>query len=191
MIARIKRILTFWYYRYWSRDSVGYARHLGMTIGRDCRLITYSFGSEPFLIEIGDRVTITAGVRLLTHDGATWLIRDDKGRRFYYNRVKIGSDVFVGIDSIVMPGVVIGDRVIVAAGSVVTKSIPSGVIVGGNPAKIIGSYDDYEKKRLEEFVSEKDLDYSLPYPDRIRQVCDTATKGPLSTTKKINERAEA
>lgn len=49
-----------------------------------------------------------------------------------------------------MPGVTIGENVIVAAGSVVTKSVPDGMIVGGNPAKIIGTTEDY-KKRMEQF----------------------------------------
>jgi serine acetyltransferase len=56
------------------------------------------------------------------------------------------------------------------AGSVVTKSIPSGVVVAGNPAKIIGNYDELERKRLETFVSDKDMDKSLSYKERIMKV---------------------
>ena len=118
-------------------------------------------------MEIGDRVTITSGVRMLTHDGATWLVRDEKGRRYHYARVKIGNDVFIGIDSIIMPGVQIGDNVIVAAGSVVTKSIPSNSIVAGNPAKIIGTVGSYKNKVLHTYFSDTDMDYSLGFKDRI------------------------
>ncbi len=51
--------------------------------------------------------------------------------------VIIGDDVWIGANSIILKGVNLGDRTIVAAGSVVTKSFPSDCIIGGNPAKII------------------------------------------------------
>jgi carbonic anhydrase/acetyltransferase-like protein (isoleucine patch superfamily) len=69
-----------------------------------------------------------------------------------------------------MPGVVIEDFVIIAAGSVVTKSIPSGSIVGGNPAKIIGDYHEYEKRALENFVSEEDINREKNYRERVFEV---------------------
>jgi len=75
-----------------------------------------------------------------------------------------------------MPGVKIDDNVIVAAGSVVTKSIPSGVIVGGVPAKIIGRFDELKVKSLKNCVSEVDTDFNMPYKDRIFKVLDKAYK---------------
>jgi serine acetyltransferase len=71
-----------------------------------------------------------------------------------------------------MPGVIISDEVIVAAGSVVTKSIPQGSIVGGNPAKVIGDFHDYKTNALNEFISDKDMDGTLDYRDRIGKVID-------------------
>jgi acetyltransferase-like isoleucine patch superfamily enzyme len=130
---------------------------LGVQLGSDCRIYTNRFGTEPEFISIGDRVTITSGVIFLTHDGSTWLFRDKKGRRFFYNEIIIGNDVFVGVDSILLPGVHIGDDVIVGAGSVVTKSIPSGCIVGGNPAKIIGKTSDYRERALKTYLDETSL----------------------------------
>jgi acetyltransferase-like isoleucine patch superfamily enzyme len=50
---------------------------------------------------------------------------------------KIGNNCFIGINSIIMPGVTIGNEVIIGAGSVVTKNIPDNCIAAGNPAKII------------------------------------------------------
>lgn len=134
---------------------VAYARYLGVKVGEGCRIYIKKFPSEPFLITIGDRVTITAGVILLTHNGSTWLMRDEQGRRFDFKPLYIGNDVFIGTNSIIMPGVRIENEVIVAAGSVVTKSIPTGSIVGGNPAKIIGNYKDYKEKALANFLTEK------------------------------------
>ena len=124
-----------------------YARYKGVIVGKACRIYTKRFGSEPWMITIGDNVTVTSGCVLLTHDGSTWLIRDKHGRRYLYKRIVIKNNVFIGVDSIIMPGVIIEDNVIVAAGSVVTKSIPSGVIVAGNPAKIIGDYKKYQHNR--------------------------------------------
>ncbi len=159
-----------------TKSGTAYARYKGVTIGDNCRIYTHFFGSEPWLISIGNKVTITSGVKLLTHDGSTWLFNDEKGRRYKYNRIVIGSNIFIGVDSIIMPGVKIDDNVIIAAGSVVTKSVPSGVIIGGNPAKIIGNYSEYGKKVLENYVSDKDIDRSKPYRERIDEVIDETFK---------------
>ena len=156
--------------RRFTMKGVDYARYRGVEVGNSCRIFTTSFGSEPWLISIGDKVTVTSGVILLTHDGATWLINDNKGRRYLYKKITIKNNVFIGVDSILMPGVVIEDNVIIAAGSVVTKSVPSGVIVGGNPAKIIGEYSNYKRNALESCISDKDMNYELDYRQRIEQV---------------------
>ena len=66
------------------------------------------------------------------------------------DKTSIGNNVFIGAKSIIMYGVNIGNNVVVAAGSVVTKDVPDGSIVGGNPAKIIGSFDELKEKRRSE-----------------------------------------
>src|SRR5438128_330233 len=145
-----KRILSAFRQLYFiSKGGNFYAQKMGVKLGNDCRIYTRNFGSEPWLISIGNKVTITSGVTILTHDGATWLMNDARGRRYLYRRVKIGNNVFIGVNSVILPGVIIEDNVIVAAGSVVTKSIPSGCIVGGNPAKIIGDYNEFKRRALE------------------------------------------
>ena len=143
-----------------------YARHKGVKVGSGCRIISKDFGSEPFLIEIGDKVTISANVFLLTHDGATWLLNDERGRAFKYGKVVIGSECFIGIGSIIMPGVTIGDRVIVGAGSVVTKSIPSGEIWAGNPARKIGTFEQFARNQ---FSREADM-RGASFDERVRSI---------------------
>lgn len=177
----MKKILVLLrdYYNKFSKSGVAYARLKGVTVGNNSRILTSAFGSEPWLIEIGDNVTITSGVRLLTHDGSAWLFKDESGRRYLYRKVIIGNDVFIGSNAIIMPGVTIEDKVIVAAGSVVTKSVPSGCIVGGNPAKIIGSYDSYEKRVLETYITEQQMDKSKSYRDRILEHLDEDRKDYL------------
>lgn len=118
-----------------------------MKVGKGCRIYISSWGTEPELVEIGDNVTITSEVVILTHDGSTCLVKNKAGERYYnFSKVKIGNNVFIGYRSIILPGVVIGNDVVVAAGSVVTKSVESGSIVGGNPAKVINSFESYSAK---------------------------------------------
>lgn len=133
-----------------------YARKRGVKVGQNCRILSNSF-SEPFLIEIGDHVTVSTNVQLITHDGSSWLFRDENGRRFDYRPISIGSHVFIGANVIVLPGVKIGNRVIVGAGSVVTKSIPSGMVVAGNPARFICDFDMLEERSLENLATESEL----------------------------------
>jgi acetyltransferase-like isoleucine patch superfamily enzyme len=159
-----------------TKGGVAYARSLGVKVGNDCRIYIHEFGSEPFLVEIGNKVTITSGVKIITHDGSTWLMNDEKGRRFLYKKVKIGNNVFIGLNSIILPGVVIEDNVIVAAGSIVTKSIPSGSIVGGNPAKIIGHFNDFKNNSLTNHQSKADWDVNKSYQENIYLLLDKVPK---------------
>ncbi len=147
-----------------------YAKYKGVKVGTNCRIITKLFGTEPWLITIGNNSAVARGVMFLTHDGSTWLIQDEKGRRYSYHPIEIGNQVMIGVNCIIMPGVKIEDNVIVAAGSVVTKSVPKNSIVGGNPAKIIGDFDVHKANVLKSNFSEEDMDFSLNYKSRIAKV---------------------
>lgn len=142
---------------YALKGSEYVARARGVKLGEGCRLYSLNFWGEPWLVSIGDRVTITSGVQFITHDGATWLLRDGKGRRYRYAPIEIGSDVFIGANSIILPGVRIGNRVIVGAGSVVNRSIPDNCVVAGVPAKFIRTFGEFEGRGLEEFYSDADM----------------------------------
>lgn len=99
-------------------------------------------------IEIGDNVTLAPRVHILCHDASTKLFLDYTK----IGNVKIGDDVFIGAESVVLPGVCIGNRVIIGANSTVTHNIPDNVVAAGSPAKIICTVDDYlkkEEKRME------------------------------------------
>nr|WP_321413142.1 acyltransferase [uncultured Allomuricauda sp.] len=169
ILKKITSVIKNYYHRL-TMSGVEYARYLGVEVGDNCRILTSNFGSEPWLIKIGNKVTVTSGVRIITHDGATWLMEDEKGRREYFARVEVGDNVFLGLNSIIMPGVKIESNAIVAAGSVVTKSVPSGYIVGGNPAKIIAKIEDYENKVFNDYISKSEMDYTKPFKERILEV---------------------
>lgn len=97
----------------------------------------------PWLISIGDNVTISSNVTILAHDASTSM-GGKAGTKV--GIVKIGSNVFIGANSTVLCNTRIGDNVIIGACSLVTKDIPSNSVVAGNPAKILCSYDEYIAK---------------------------------------------
>lgn len=93
-------------------------------------------------ISIGNNVMIGGGSTIIDSDFHTmdykfWNTDNDE-RLMKREPVTIGNDVFIGMESLILKGVHIGDRAIIAARSVVIKDVPSDAIVGGNPAKIIG-----------------------------------------------------
>lgn len=106
---------------------------------------------EPKLISFGDNVVVASNVTFITHDVIDkTLNKMNYNINFNYNcsPIEIGNNVFIGSNTIILPNVKIEDNVIIAAGSVVTKDIPKNSVVGGNPAKIISSFDDYVKERI-------------------------------------------
>ena len=127
-------------------NPLQYAKRLGVKVGEGCRFISMpDVGSEPYLIEIGNHVTVSADVAMITHDGGTWCVRETEKYRdiFKYGKIVIGDNCFIGMRSIIMPGVTIGANSIVAAGAIVTKDVPEGSVVGGVPAKVIKTTRDY------------------------------------------------
>ena len=135
----IKKVLDFYRRTFWNNER--YAKHIGVKIGADCKIATTHFGSEPYLISIGDRVQITQGVRFFNH-GAAWVFRDKEPDFDVFGKITIGNKVYIGNNALIMPGVTINDNVIVGAGAIVTKSVQEGNIVAGNPAKPIGKIND-------------------------------------------------
>ena len=113
-------------------------------------------GTRPWLIEIGNNVTITCGVTILTH-GYDWSVIMNKYDGQMYassGKVKIGNNVFIGTKTTILKGVEVGDNVIIGANSLVNKNIPSNVVVAGNPAKVIISIEEYKNKRKQEYLNE-------------------------------------
>lgn len=131
-----------------------------VSIGERCEVYpSVSFGSEPYLITIGNDVRITAGVKFCTHDGGLWVIRKYKNIPDIdlFGEIVIGNNVHIGWDSIIMPNVHIGDNVIIGCGSIVTHDIPDNSIAAGVPAKIIKNIDEYYNQHISEFSHTKQL----------------------------------
>lgn len=134
----------------------------GVQIGNNCSIDkTAIFGSEPYLIKIGDNVRITHGVKFITHDGGLWVPRNM--RLIDVNAdliapIVIGNNVNIGWDAIIMPGVKIGDNSIIGCGAVVTKSIPNNSVAIGVPARVIETVEEYADKNHDRYISIKNFD---------------------------------
>jgi acetyltransferase-like isoleucine patch superfamily enzyme len=152
------RVLTneikavFLRYVFFRGNKIAYLRHLGVRIGKDCDILNTvkNFGTEPWLIEIGQRVTLAEGVILYTHDGANRVFRDRLpdssrwGNRF--GTIRILDNCFIGANTIIMPDVQIGPNSIVGAGSVVTSDVPPQTVVAGVPAHTLCTLDEYVER---------------------------------------------
>lgn len=128
-------------------DPIKHARRIGVQLGEGCRLINVSFGSEPWLIKLGNHVSVS-DTRFVTHDGGVWVFREKHPAIDYVAPIVVGNNAFIGSGTIVLPGVTIGDNVVIGAGSVVTRNIPSNCVVAGIPARAIRSLEEYEMRIL-------------------------------------------
>jgi acetyltransferase-like isoleucine patch superfamily enzyme len=133
------------------------AKKMGVRVGNDCRFYSINFSTEPYLIEIGNHVTITQNVNFSTHDGAVWVFRNQFPEIELFGRIKIGTNVFIGMNSTILFNTEIGDNSIVAAGSVVKGKFQSNSIIAGVPAKCIGKVEDYFLKNENSFTHFKNL----------------------------------
>lgn len=141
-----------------------YYRRRGVKIGKNCLICSSPMTKESFLIEFGDNVTVSTNVTFITHDNSVKLLFPDKSDCF--GRIKIGNNCFVGENATILYGVTLNDKIIVAAGSVVTKSfMQSNIIIGGNPAKVISSWDIFKKKLAGKVISRSELIRQLSKDD--------------------------
>ena len=151
IVSNIKKELKEFYYikikRMTKREMrLNHYRKIGMTIGEECYIFSDKIETpEPYLITLGNHVTIANDVIFSTHDASANFYLENVSD--IYGRINIGNYCFIGTGAIILPGVTISDHSIVAAGSVVTKSFyETGVVIAGNPARIVGSVEKLKEK---------------------------------------------
>lgn len=160
--ALYNRIITTIIYgkeRRSRKAYVSYLKKIGVSIGDNlyiadpihCNIDV----TRPWLLKIGDNVSITDNVVILTHDFSYSVIsKCSMGTFPSCGQVIIGNNVFIGSHAVVLEGVTIGNNVIIGAGSIVTHDIPDNSIVAGSPARIISTIEKY-KEKLERQVIER------------------------------------
>lgn len=117
-------------------------RHGGFhAIGRDCFINIDVIVTDPDYVRLGNNVTLSS-CALIGHDASSGVIGRALGRKFdAVGKIEIRDNVFVGYGAILLPGITIGPNAIVAAGAVVVRDVPPGTVVGGVPARPIGTFD--------------------------------------------------
>lgn len=128
-------------------DHEGYAKWIGVNMkGEDIHIYGNPqgmFSTEPWLVTLGNHVYITRDVLFITHDGGTLLFRDKIPDLEITAPITVGEYVYIGVRTIILPGIKIGNHCIIAAGSVVTKDVPDNSVVAGVPATIVKTTDEY------------------------------------------------
>lgn len=165
MIHFIKKFIS----RIRGDQTTEYLINMGMKVGNNFSRLNGVIldPSHCWLIEIGDNVTLAPRVHILCHDAST--------KQFLgytkIGRVTIGNNVFIGAESVVLPGVTIGSNVVIGANSTVTHDIPENSVAVGSPARVICTLDAYlakEQARMqtspcygEEYTLRKDVSMEL------------------------------
>lgn len=132
-----------------------------------------NFGSEPYLITIGDNTTVSFDVAFVTHDAGTRVLRNlatnQKERQtVIYGQIKVGKNCFIGCRSTILPGVTIGDNCIIGAGSVVNRDIPANSVAAGVPCRVICTIEEYKEKHKDDFL----YMVGLPYEEKKKYLLD-------------------
>lgn len=126
-----------------------YLRKRGARIGDRTRLncSVSAFGTEPYMVTVGENCLFAYGVNFFTHDGGVKVLSDlgyFKGERMdIIAPITVGNNVYIGTGAYIMPGVNIGDNCVIGAGAIVTRDIPENSVAVGVPARVIKSIDEY------------------------------------------------
>ena len=149
-MGKIRKIYRALYKKIVGRfNRVKYAKKIGVNFGENLHLYgEIDWGTEPWLITLGNNVHLTNDIRFINHDGGTLLFRDRVPDLEITKPITIGNNVWFGGNVVVLPGVTIGDNVVIGAGSVVTKDIPSNVVAVGNPCKVLREITEADKNRF-------------------------------------------
>lgn len=146
-MRKITGILKFIYNSIWAKVSPNnYAKKLGVNLGENVKFYGMKagmFSTEPWLITIGNNCFITANCQFVTHDGGTLILRKEVFDLEITEPIVIGNDVYIGLNTTILPGTKIGNRCIIGACSVVKGVFPDNSVIAGVPARVIKTVDEY------------------------------------------------
>lgn len=147
----LRALLAQHYHAWLTRRRWSHLRGLGMHIGENVNLpaSVWVDTSHCHLISIDDECGFGEGVCILAHDA----LANEYLDATRVGRVVIHRSCHIGARAVILPGVEIGPRSIVGANAVVTRSVPPGTVVAGNPARVLCSLDDYLARLRERLKS--------------------------------------
>lgn len=173
MIERVFRKL-------YNTAVVRTAKKQGMKVGKNVRFLgNHNFGSEPFLIEIGDNVTVSSNVTFVNHDGGIAvfkkLYKPQYEKVLKFGKITIHDNCFIGTGTIIMPGVEIGPNSVIGAGSIVTKNVQPETVVAGTPIRKIYTLEEYASKSKKECFSYNHENYKKNKREELMKVFSNDT----------------
>ena len=142
------------------RDPVRYFRSQGVEIGDGVEIFganLFTFGSEPYLVSIGNHVTISHNADFITHDGGLRVARAKYPNAYLYGRIQVEDQCFIGAHCILLLGAKVGAGSVIGSGSIVTGEIPAGVVAIGAPARPIKSVEEYTQAKKHLWIDTKGL----------------------------------
>ena len=160
----------------YSEMIIDHLRKIGTVIGNDCYIYSEDLETcEPYLVTIGNGVTIAGGVSFTTHDDSIEAYY--KKDTLIVGKITIGDNCFLGSNCILLPGVTLANKCIVGAGSIVTKSFKEeGSVIAGCPAKKICNINElFEKNKQYIFDTtglgfEERKKFILSHPEILKEV---------------------
>lgn len=151
---RYGRFVSLWR-RIGAPDGAQWAayirRHGGLhAMGDDCSIQLSVVITDPGFVSLGNNVRLT-GCTLFGHDGVVNMLRQAYGGELdRVAPIRVLDNVFIGHNAVIMPGVTIGPDAVVAAGAVVTRNVLPGAVVGGVPARQIGTVREMHATLVEQ-----------------------------------------
>lgn len=149
IFGRVKKKIAYMRANHDYESKRAYLMEQGAVIGEGTRVIcsTDSFGSEPYLVTVGKNCELSGEIKFITHDGGVAVLSNcgyfDGERRDIVAPIVVGDNVVIAQGAYIMPGVSIGNNVVIGARALVTKDIPDNCVAVGVPARVIKSLDEY------------------------------------------------
>jgi len=159
LLAKIRHSIELKKYDSWTIAE--YFRKQGAQIGTGCLILPNWLGTEPYLIKIGNKVSIADGVTFITHDGGAAIFRDEMPDLQVFGPIVIEDNCVIGQNATIFGNVRIGTNSIIGAGSVVISNIPPNTIAMGVPARAFGSIEKYREKCRERWSVQRPPDVVL------------------------------
>jgi acetyltransferase-like isoleucine patch superfamily enzyme len=143
-------------YNRWSIAE--YFRKQGAQIGENCSISVKSLGSEPYLVKLGNHVTISEGVVFLTHEGGVRMLGETFSNLQLFGTIILEDNCFIGQNVVLCPNIRIGKDSIVGANSLVISDVQPNTIAIGVPARHFGSATKFKERCITGWKEQKPPD---------------------------------